>query len=46
MEGGTKKSEKQYRIFETHLPIVPVTVEFWSMSYFEGLKDKTNNPGY
>ena len=34
-----KKFEKQYRIFETFLAIVPVKLNFWELSYFAGLKD-------
>ena len=38
-EGSTKKSEKQHRIFEPYLPIVPVKVEFCLLSYDLGSKD-------
>ena len=34
-----KKPEKQYRIFQPFLPKVPVTLNFWALSYFGGLKD-------
>ena len=39
MECGTKKTEKQYRIFKTFSPIVPVKLKFWALTYFRGLKD-------
>ena len=38
MECGTKKTEKQYMIFKTFSPIVPVKLKFWALSYFRGLK--------
>ena len=37
-----KKPEKQYRIFQPFLPKVPVTLNFWALSYFGGLKDNVN----
>ena len=45
MEDGTKKYEKQYRIFEPHLPIVPVKVKFSSTVLFWRFKKqyKTDN---
>ena len=42
MECGTKKFEKQYRIFEPFLPIVPVKLNFWALSCFGDLKDDIN----
>ena len=39
MECERKEIEKQYRVFETFLPIVPVKLNFWALSYFESLKD-------
>ena len=32
------EQKKWYRIFEPFLPIVPVKLNFWALSYFEGLK--------
>ena len=37
-----KNYEKQYKIFEPYLPIVPVKVEFLSTDFFGGLKDNIN----
>ena len=39
---GTKKFEKQYRIFEPFLPIVQVKLDFWALSCFGDLKDDIN----
>ena len=32
-----KKFEKLYRIFKPFLPIAPVKLIFWALSYFRGL---------
>lgn len=47
MDGGTKKSGKQYKILESNLPIVPVKVEFLSTELFWRFNrsNKTNKPG-
>ena len=34
-----KEYEKQHKIFEPYLPIVPVKVEFLSTDFFGGSKD-------
>ena len=39
---GTKKFEKQYRIFEPFLPIVQLKLDFWALSCFGDLKDDIN----
>ena len=39
MECGTKRIDKQYRIFEPFLPIVSIKLNFWALSCSEGWKD-------